>query len=133
MRKRQSILFCGLLAASVFLSTGCGALHMFEKSENERRTDAWKEELEEKSAPDSARQEKIRADLDGLVRDTPARRTDAQSGLSRHGPPTEAEVEELRKNSTELSPGERMKRSAKAMAGIPVFFLYGLMASPGQP
>ena len=99
LRKKHSFLFGVLLTASVFLSTGCGALHMFEKSENERKFDAWKKEIEEDSTPDTLRQEQIRAELEVLGRDTPARPSDAQTG-SRHGPPTEAEVEELRKKST---------------------------------
>ena len=133
MRKTQPFLFGLLLAASGFISAGCGALHMFEKSENERRLEAWKEEVREDSIPDPARRKQARADLDELVGNTPPQQTDAQTGLSLHVPPTEEEVEKLRKTGSELSQGEKMKRSAKAIIDAPVFLLHGLLAEPGQP
>ena len=131
--KKQSLLFGLPICLCVFTTTGCGALHMFEKSENERQLEAWKEEVGGDSVPDTAERKQIRTELDEPVKNAPAGQTDGQTGLSPHGPPTEAEVEELRKNSTEISPGQRLKRSAKTVVDFPVFFLYGLLAPSGQP
>ena len=131
--KKKSFLFGLPLCLCVFTTTGCGALHMFEKSENEQQLETWKEEVGEDSIPDTAQRKQIRTAPDELVKNSPALQTDGQTALSRHGPPTEAEVEELRKNSTELSTGQRLKRSAKTVVDLPVFFLYGLLAPSGQP
>lgn len=131
--KKQPLLFGLSICFCVFTTTGCGALHMFEKRENERQLEAWKEKVGEDSVPDTAQQKQIRTDPDELAKDSPALQPVGQAGLSRQGPPTEAEVDELRKNSTEVSPGQRLKRSTKTVVDIPVFFLYGLLAPSGQP
>jgi len=126
---KRHVLFGILLCACSIPLTGC----MFGKSENERRLDAWKEEVRENSATDAAQREHARAELDGLVEAASQRQADARPDFaSHHGPPIEAEVEALRKTN-EAHPWQDAKKEMKLSATLPFFFLYGLLASPGQP
>ena len=107
--------------------TGCG---MFRASESEKEFEAWKEEAKNNSRPDPARQEQIRAELDAL-KDAPAQPSDTpELAASRHGPPTEAELDALRENFYENPRKTPFGTLYFYMTGLPMYFFYNPSVGP---
>lgn len=114
--------------AVLLAAAGCA---MFRKSESGKEFEAWKEEAENSSRPDPVQQRQARAELNALRDSATEQRAYAQDeGAARHGPPTKAELDELREKNPAIWRTTPFGSMYFYLHGIPMYFFYNPSVGP---